>query len=123
MIVYKIREIFFRKESNMEDSTSCDKKQSIVSTIMLPSFPKMKLTHIHSTAAFLIVLLIFFPQFRLLEIEFYVTNDHDDPYTHGHEQQLNCGESVWKEWKWVSRRAVDITFGLNKKKNLRRNIN
>ncbi|CAG8591508.1 11392_t:CDS:1 [Funneliformis caledonium] len=120
----------------MAHSTSNDKKHntdtkiSIMSTITLPSFPENE-TNSHSfynciftkIANFLLYHTRFHlpteRTFKFLEIEFYLndaTNDHNDPYSHGHEQQLTCGEWYFHHvgkngYRGGSRKGIDITFG------------
>ncbi|CAG8829109.1 35767_t:CDS:1, partial [Racocetra persica] len=63
--------------------------------------------------------------FTILEIEFYLrdeVNDHCDPFSHGHEHQLTCGEWYFHHvgrfgYRGGSRKGIDITFG-SKNRNI-----
>src|SRR5579871_2364288 len=90
----------------MIHSISDDENLSILSAIKLPPFPENETeSHLFYSQIFnrianflLCNTRLYLPTkrtFRFLEIEFYLndaTNDHNDPYSHGHEHQLTCGE-------------------------------
>ncbi|RIA88213.1 hypothetical protein C1645_253918 [Glomus cerebriforme] len=109
---------------------SNDKKLPILSAIELPPFPENETnSHLFYSSIFnrianflLCNTRLCLPMertFKFLEIEFYlndVTNDHDDPYSHGHEHQLTCGEWYFHRvgkngYRGGSRKGIDITFG------------
>src|SRR5436309_5043904 len=115
--------------SNDKNTATIDTILSITSTIELPPFPKDETdSHLFykrifdKIANFLICnTRLHLPSertYKFLELEFYlkdVTNNHDDPYSHGHEHQLTCGEWYFhhvgknrNSYRGGSRKGIDI---------------